>query len=511
MTYSFSVDRILGDRSFAEIGHPTLTVVDGRQGLLAVAGTHRFSEHPTVGIYDTAALSCRAQIRSRLGVQAMAFHPTLPLLAVGTGAYDGGYFFGGELLLLNLRTGTTVSAFENMDGRQVQGLEWLDEQRLRVLVAPPDDSQDEEAHTHGHTAVVRRSDWSLVPPRSITPNELAGPRVPAARPDGRAAACRLVTELGPDWEPRLAVQAVEELSDGRILATLDGVQLECWLPSGERAWAVPDDEGGREIAVARDESSAWVSLMRPARHDRRRLQSVVRLSLADGAQVDQVAPSGYVSLSRAADGEPVLASAGYWIQGVPVCARAALRVRNASRTWFLSYAKQEGTRRSHPGVPWVATAELTSGRESGRPVEPAQKDTRRLFPYSWVPEEEHFGGPGVEAADGSLVHAGTVFRQRRQPGDSFVVRRDASDGSPRWVFRTDRSATALTADASTVFTAYDDGEIVALSLDDGTVLRRDHLTLGDVSVIPTALTVTPSGRLLIGTRDSRILVCSTTT
>ncbi|WP_327178592.1 hypothetical protein OG599_27205 [Streptomyces sp. NBC_01335] len=507
MTYSFSIDRILGDRSFAEIGHPALAVADGRRELLAVAGTHGSSDHPTVGIYDTATLSCRAQIRSRLGVQAMAFHPTLPLLAVGTGSYDGGYFFCGDLLLLNLKTGTSISAFEHGDGRQVLDLEWLDEQRFRMLMAPSDVWQDKEAHTHGHTAVVRRSDWSLVPPRSITPNELAGPRVPAPRPDGRAAAYRLVTELGPDWEPRLAVQAVEELSDGRILATLGGVQLECWLPSGERAWAVPDEEGGREIAVARDESSAWVSLVRPERHDRRP-QSVVRLSLADGAQVDQVAPSGYVSLSSAADGEPALAPAGYWVQGVPVSGRTPLRVRNASRTWFLSYVKQAGTRRSHPGVPWVATAELKSGRGSGRPVEPAREDVRRLFPYSWVPEEEHFGGPGVEAADGSLVHAGRVFRQRRRPGDSFVVRREASDGSPRWVFRTDRSATALTADASRVFTAYDGGEIVALSLADGTVLRRYHLTLGDVSVIPTALSVTPSGRLLVGTRDGRILVCS---
>ncbi|MET9793641.1 hypothetical protein [Streptomyces canus] len=33
----------------------------------------------------------------------MTFHPMLPLLTVGTGRYDGGYFFEGELLLLHLR------------------------------------------------------------------------------------------------------------------------------------------------------------------------------------------------------------------------------------------------------------------------------------------------------------------------------------------------------------------------------------------------------------------------
>ncbi|MFD6229801.1 hypothetical protein ACFWFZ_23440 [Streptomyces sp. NPDC060232] len=509
MTFSLSVDRILGDRSFAEIGCPTLAVADGRRSLVALAGTHDFSDHPTVGVYDTATLSCRALIRSRCAVQTMAFHPTLPLLAVGTGSYDGGYFFDGDLLLLNLKTGASVSAFEHHGGRQVLGLEWLDEQRLRVLMAPPDDWKDQEAHTHGHTAVVIRPDWTMVPPRSITPHDLAGPRVPAPRPDGRAAAYRLVTGLGPDWDPRLTVRAAEELSDGRILATLGGVQLECWLPSGERQWSVPDEEGGREIAVAWDETSAWVSLVRPERHHRRP-QSVVRLSLADGAQVDQVTPSGHVSLSSAADGTATLAPSGYWIKGVPVAGSHPIHIRHAGRTWFLSYVKEEGTRRSNPGVPWVATAELEPGRGSGRPAEPEEADVRCLFPCSWVPGERHFGGPGVEAADGSLIHAGTVFRQRRQPGDSFVVRRAASDGTPQWVFRTDYSATALDADATTAFIAYDDGEIVALGLDTGTVLWRHRLTLGNVSLIPTALTVTPAGRLLIGTRDGRILLCSTT-
>ncbi|MEV7728851.1 hypothetical protein AB0P15_29555 [Streptomyces sp. NPDC087917] len=104
MTFSFCVERILGDRSFAEIGHPNLAIADKRRGLVAVAGTHGFSDHPTVGIYDTASLSCHALLRSRYLVHAMAFHPTLPLVAVGTGSYDGGYFFHGDLLLLNLET-----------------------------------------------------------------------------------------------------------------------------------------------------------------------------------------------------------------------------------------------------------------------------------------------------------------------------------------------------------------------------------------------------------------------
>lgn len=95
-----------------------------------------------MAVYDSHDLSCRAVLRCRFPVHALAFHPTLPLLAVGTGSYDGGYFFEGELLLLNSETNVTVSSFEDGIGREVLGLEWLDDHDLRLLLAPPDDWQD---------------------------------------------------------------------------------------------------------------------------------------------------------------------------------------------------------------------------------------------------------------------------------------------------------------------------------------------------------------------------------
>jgi hypothetical protein len=278
---TLSVDRILGDRPFAEIGDPALAVSDDRRGLLGVAGTSGFGGRVPVGVYGTGDLACRALFRSRHPVHAMAFHPTLPLLAVGTGRYDGGYFFEGEPLLLSLETGTAVSVIEHRLGRQVLGLEWLDEESLRVLMAPPDDWQDRDAFAEGHVAVVRRTDWTAVPPASLTGHDLAGPRVPAPRPDGREAGRRAVTRLSTGWEPRRDVSAVERLRDGRILAALGGVLLESWLPSGEREWSVPDEEGGREIVVAGGEETVWVSLRRS--EGRKRPQSVVRLSLRRGA------------------------------------------------------------------------------------------------------------------------------------------------------------------------------------------------------------------------------------
>ncbi|MER5966717.1 PQQ-binding-like beta-propeller repeat protein [Streptomyces sp. NPDC002057] len=502
MTIPLSVDRIFGDRSFAEIGDPVLATADKRRGLLAVAGRYEFGGTAAVGVYGTSDLACYALVRSPYPVHAMAFHPTLPLLAVGTGRYDGGYFFEGQLLLLHLETGTATSLIEHALGRQVLELEWLDEQALRVVMAPPDDWEDETARVEGHVAVVRRPDWTAVPAKSLTGRDLAGPRVPAPRPDGSGVAHQMVAELSAGWESRRNVRAVEALSDGRILATLDGVQLESWLPSGERAWMVPDEEGGREIVVATDEGSAWVGLIRRPGMRESVPQSVVRLSLADGKQLDSIVPSSFVSLVRCANGRSALSPDGR--NG----ARSRFPIRGGSRIYFQSTLQPPGARNPHKGERWLMAMDL-QGPETARPVEPLEPSAQWMFPYSWEPRETHLGGPGIEAADGTLVHAGTVYHgQGLQPGGSFVVRRETTDGRPRWVFRTDRKATALDADAATVYVGYDDGEVVALDLDDGAVRWRQYLTVGAVSAVPTALTVTANCRLLIGTSDGRILECS---
>ncbi|MEU4115526.1 hypothetical protein AB0F71_13635 [Kitasatospora sp. NPDC028055] len=184
------------DGPFAVLGEPVLAVADERRALLAVAGAHGDDEQGRVGVFDVGA-SPRRRLLADTGwpVHAMAFHPARPLLAVGTGDYDGGYHFEGELLLVHLESGTVRSLIGGRSGRQVLALEWLDHQDLRVVVAPYDDEEDEAAHVQGHVAVVRRPDWTRVGAKSLTPGDLTGPRVPAPRPDGREAARRTVARL----------------------------------------------------------------------------------------------------------------------------------------------------------------------------------------------------------------------------------------------------------------------------------------------------------------------------
>ncbi|MFF2078008.1 hypothetical protein ACFVXG_25030 [Kitasatospora sp. NPDC058162] len=186
------------DDPFAAIGDPHLAVTDRRRALLAVAGAHEYDEAKTVGVLDvTGGPRRRLLLTSQFPVHAMAFHPHHPLLAVGTGDYDGGYHFEGELLLLHLET-REVRSLIGPDfgfGRQVLALEWLNHQDLRVLMAPLDDWEDAAAHREGHVAVVHRPDWSAVGAGSLTSRDLAGPRVPAPRPDHREAARQSVARL----------------------------------------------------------------------------------------------------------------------------------------------------------------------------------------------------------------------------------------------------------------------------------------------------------------------------
>ncbi|WP_128380841.1 hypothetical protein [Streptomyces cavernae] len=190
--------------AFLGVGDPVLVAHYEQRDLVAVAGTDAHDKATPVAVYGSRSFDRRAFIHSRFPVHALAFHPRHPLLAIGTGRYDGGYFFEGELLLLHLKSGAVTSLIENEFGRQVLGLEWLDARSLRLLMAPPDDWQDEAAHENGHVAVVDRADWTAVPARSLSGRDLAGPRILAPRPERREAAQRAVATLRSLWQAQRA-------------------------------------------------------------------------------------------------------------------------------------------------------------------------------------------------------------------------------------------------------------------------------------------------------------------
>ncbi|MFH8385472.1 PQQ-binding-like beta-propeller repeat protein [Kitasatospora sp. NPDC018058] len=541
MSEPLHIRRVLGSGPFAEIGQPRVAARDDVRGLVAIGGSvgslywhgrslDRWRGY-RVGVYGLDDLDCRRLVPSHWPVLDVAFHPDLPLLAVGTGAYDGGYQYEGELLLIDLEKDTVVSALKHC--REVRRVRWREDGcALELVVAPCDDDSDDSPETHGFAAVVERDDWRSVIRRGIPSNELLGPRVEAVRRPAdvnrvaRETVAGLAEARGTSWSLRRQVRAVEQLDDGRVLGVLDGTKLESWLPSGGAEWSLPDPDGARELHVHPDRKSAWVGMHGPNRwvdgtgwED---VPSVVeRLSLADGATLDTVEATFPAALTAARDGRIALRNTRHDRPNTPTvlltpegtrsagpalggydCVNTFFAVRRSPELLFL-----QGGKKKYWEDKWVVAVDpVTDG--SGKPA------VRRLFPLAWdaVRSGHVLGGPAVrlvggDGTGGALVHAGEIHHSHGpQPDRTFVARRGFPDGLPQWVFTADHPVTALDSDGETVFAAFTSGEVVALDATDGTLRWRTDVTVDGIPTTVLALTASAPGRLLLGTVDGRILV-----
>lgn len=542
MPEPLSVRRVLGGGPFAEIGEPLVAVHCEARGQVAIGGDlgnlywsgrsvsgwrgHR------VGVYGLDELDCRQVVGTRWPVNSVDFHPSLPLLAVGTGSYDGGYAFEGELLLVDLTNGSVVSALEHR--REVRRVRWRDDGlALELVVAPPDEDSTEEPFTHGFAAVVEREDWHSVSDRSVAARELTGPRVKAGpRPDGAEEAARdTVTALCDAretwWSLRRQVWAVEALADGRVLAALEGTKLESWLPSGKFEWLVPDPDGARQLYVCPGQESAWVNVAHPRRwtgsHWEAESNTVERLSLADGSTLGTAEVAFPAVLTADLDGRVVLRDTRHdepkstivlltpdrresanVVIGSYDCFNHYFPVRYSPELLFL-----QGKKKEYSKDKWIVS--VVPHTDGGEP------EIRRLFPLEWDADRHGhlFGGPAVRLSDSggkgdALVHAGEVHDPYGpRPKHAFIVRRRFPDGMPQWLFTADHPATALDTDGETIFAALTSGEVIALDAADGTLRWRTRLEVDGIPTVPLSLAVAGPRQLLLGTVDGRILVCET--
>ncbi|KJK58005.1 hypothetical protein [Saccharothrix sp. ST-888] len=539
MSKPLSVRRVLGAGPFAEMGEPSVAVRCEARGLVAVGGQLGHLHWPgwsvdgfrghRVGVYGLGELDCRHLLDSRWPVNSIAFHPSLPLLAVGTGDYDGGYCFEGELLLVDLTDASVVSLLEYEC--EVRRVRWREDGRaLEVVVSPYDEESSEQPFAHGFASVVERDDWQAVTHGSMSPKELTGPQVEAASGGDRAlaqAARETLTALsaaqGVQWSRRRQVWAVEGLADGRVLAVLEGVKLESWLPSGELAWRLTDPDGARQLSVCPGGESAWVNVAPRPRWTGSGWANppgtVERLSLADGSTLGTTRTAFPAALTTDLDGRIALRDTRHEKRPHPTMLLTPehresgsvdlgrydvfnhyFPVRHSPELLFLQGGKKEYWKDK-----WVVAVD-PHDHSGGRPK------PRRLFPLSWDTDRiDHlYGGPALRLTGESgeaLVHAGKIHTSRPlRHGHFFVVRRGYPDGALQWLFTTDHAVTALDTDGDTVFATLTSGEVVALDAASGTLQWRTHLTVDGIPTVALSLAVAERGHLLLGTVDGRILV-----
>lgn len=538
------VDRVLGDGPFREIGEPRVAAVSPDGRLIAVGGalahpqwhgqdvSARSRPHPgwyPVGVYRTDDLSCRYHLTSRWRSNTIAFHPALPLVAIGTGSYDGGWAYEGELLLLDLDSGSVVSLLPH--SREVRRVTWRDARTLDLVLAIPCDEDEKRFGARSLAWAVTRDDWASATDGMLRPPFGADPVPDPPRADPAAAAAhlgRLGRERGRTWSPRRTVWAVRGLSDGRILAALEGIGLECWSgASGEPLWRVPAEGAGCQITVSPDERWALALTQTPPRFQDRGWTTdpsmLRRVDLARGdvrATETETAATpvvvtaradGWWALrdtrhdSRAASGEALLHAP----DGRPTNTVRLGRYDLINHFFDIRYAPELLFLQGREDKPWRDKWVVAVDAPEGR--------VRRLFPLEWdAARGGHlYGGAGAYLDDASgpaLVHTGVVHDGAGLlPGNAFVVRRAYAGGAAQWVFIADHQATALDAADGIVYVVFNSGELVVLDARDGAVRLRQELRVNGHRVVPLSLSRVAAGRLVIGTLDGRILDCTVLT
>lgn len=121
-----TLTKILSNSTFADTTIPYKTFVNEDKRLIAVAnsfftqwsGRHISMSSESLLLYNLDTLDIIGFVDDlKYSVNALSFHPTQNIIALGIGSYDGGCFYEGELLLWNYETNELNSIFT--DNREV--------------------------------------------------------------------------------------------------------------------------------------------------------------------------------------------------------------------------------------------------------------------------------------------------------------------------------------------------------------------------------------------------------
>lgn len=524
---------VLADQPFAEIGDPTLVVDDPAYDVVVVAGELPSSQwfgagtasraHARVGVYDRTDLACRQVESLRRPANDVAIHPSGTLVAVGTGAYDGGYSFEGELLLLDLARARRVSPLR--DARQVRTVRWVDDERLAVVLAPWDDDGVADWADLVGDAFDVQAPWRELRDRELDLSTHDAESVPFVYPQpdragARAALQRLAAQAGRAWALRRAVWSVAGRPDGSVLAACDGVAAERWDATGGDAprWRIPTTGTGCQLTALDATTVATTVALRPPWIDGRSPRHESQHHVVDqetGDVVGELVPesasvvvgsTGRYSLLRPAtqDGTStdslVVDPAGRTVGRVPTTGYDLFNhwfdVAGAPVPLVLVGSDEE---KPHLNK-WVARVAVTDG---GRPA------LKWIFPLDWQgTDQRHLaGGPGVYVDDdlgAGLIHCGEV---RWGPGSHgpFAVRRDYPAGAARWTLDLPGVATDALEEEGVLVITTSNGWLVRADAVTGALLEAVELEVHGAPVVPLSVSTCRPGRLAVGLLDGRIL------
>ncbi|MGW0903267.1 hypothetical protein [Streptomyces sp. NPDC002853] len=515
---------LIPDDPFPEIGHPFTTDVsaDGRWIAVSCHASGR-AGRGRVAVYRTSDLALWDQIVLAQGIEGLAFHPVLPLLAVGTEEGDEFELRGGlHLYEVETRRRTDVA----VAGAGVTALGWRDARCLEVTFARPVIDYDDPGVTYTRSA-VEHDNWHGVSadvlaaqvswpqrPVEVDWSSIKGPGID--QPQRYLAA--VAADQGRTWTRRTATSLVEVLGDGRMLvSSWSGALVECWSPHGVLQWTVPvpDDafqRNGCRWYVTPDQESVWATVLEGDSSNRRTL--LRRFALADGTQLAELRLDFPVAIAARSDGAWVARDSRELFPGPNWPPSESVVLTPSGRQLATLALGESGTSfefpvRRSPHLLFlygVGAAEVRTELLEKWVVRADPGGIERLFPLAWDDTLGPVlrGGPAVyvdDEAGPGIVHTCTSRE------GTHLVRRAYPDGAVVWAHRFDVQVTAVDVHDGLLHAVTGAGacELLTLRAADGTVVRRRTLTLGGHDYTPTCLSAGPDGDLVIGTVEGRLI------
>ena len=447
----------------------------------------------------------------RLPVNDVAFHPGLPVIAIGAGSYDGGYLFEGELIAWNWESGASRRPFVNVP--EVVRCRYQDDGRIEAWVRPWDESwdeQDDEGPAAFETLLPVRADADAAP---ITPvldpaTAILDPAMPRA--DGDPAE-RLAHWLGlPDLGLRGAIWDLAWLDADTLAAVHDGCLLERYRADG--ALLARHDGGGRGAEILRTSPLIVHAIAPPDPADRFRRDS--RLYALRGDALTAVRDEdGQYTFSASADGR-VLGRR----DRIDTRRRAAGDVLldptlTDARRLDLGHYDCFNHYLGINGAPDLFTLQGTPpGSHEGKHLCRVHADGRleRLWPLlkpDGTPASHAMECRGAYVDD--ALGAGVVIAGKHYSptvGNAyrgFIYRKSLARGQERWRHAAPASASAIVVADGLVLAAFLDGSLMLIDAASGDLLLASRVRIGGIATVLYALAA-HGGRLAVGAIDGRI-------
>jgi hypothetical protein len=493
---------VFGGDAFPEVGEPTgiYPSPDGRY--IAIAGTvadyawHATSLLNRVFVYDAASLDPIADIDTgEYPINDVAWHSVETILAIGTGHYDGGFYFQGDLTLYDLRERRRARLFSlkgSPSGRQVVACAFQKDGSLGIQAMPAEGPGPLTSY-RVQSFSIPESLWRRFEERAIPPfeyfEESPLPRTgwevvqeqwPDTQPIMNELAGMAATR-GRLYEPRWMASKVAWAPDGRVLAVRNRTALEAWQLDGTLSFHIPHRSDGMRVTLSADGGKAYCRVWSgnpddDFRENPDKYAAIVEVDLESGAAREietdptDTAPSGYRRFR--VEGAPS-----------PYYYRASLEPKDK---WLNSKSG------------WIATEDATTS------------ELRELFPLEWDEERDAYLTPDASAYvdDGfgpGMVTCSHVLKIPSTGPRIEINRRQLPDGRCLWSKHIEHPAVALTHLVGVDLVAFSlrDARLGLLSSADGQTVSEEPASING---IPTGIVSLASrgDEVAAGTIDGRV-------